>query len=579
MAGNGSGVVTASQPPADEPLADEGAPALGVVTGLPLTAQAEPAARFSVPEGPGHPASCSEVERLNRQACAAAAAKDYAGAIRGFQEAVALQPASWMLHYNLAAACLSASRYGDAEANLRQALALNRQCAPAWMQLAPMLSQQGRCRDALAAYDRVVELEPNNVAALNNAGLMLRQLGQFNAAKVTFARAVALAPDNPRTRFNHAILVDTAASRREALGDCRRCLEEDPRNPGLLSNLGVCHQLVGEFDAALAMFEQAIAADPDFHEAWFNRSLLRLGLGDFAAGWSEYERRWQLPQAEKPEFAAPLWDGGLLDGKTILLYAEQGFGDAIQFLRYVPLVAARGGRIVLRVHRALVRLAASLPGDIAIVTPGNRLPAFDVWCPLLSLPRLFETRLESIPGEVPYLRVRPALGERWRRRLADLSGLRVGLAWAGDPRHINDFRRSIELDRMAPLFDLAGISWVSLQTGPRAADLAAFSAARVRDLLPELSDFAETAGVIGNLDLVIAVDTAVAHLAGALAAPVWTMLPFSPDWRWMFERQDSPWYPTMRLFRQPTPGDWEAAVATVAKALAELTGQAGPPRK
>jgi tetratricopeptide (TPR) repeat protein len=344
----------------------------------------------------------------------------------------------------------------------------------------------------------------------------------------------------------------------------------------LLNNLAICCQTLGEFDAALASFDQAIAADPEFHEAWFNRSLLRLSFGDFDAGWAEYEHRWHLPQVENPGIAAPLWSGEPLDGKTILLCAEQGFGDAIQFLRYVPQVAAYGGRIVLRLHRSLVRLAATLPGDMTIVTPGNRLPDFDVWCPLLSLPRILQTRLDSIPGEVPYLVPRPALIERWRRRLAGLPGRRIGLAWAGNPRHINDFRRSIGLERLKPLFAIPGDSWVSLQKGGHArGQLAQLAPSTVLDISNELGDFADTAGAIANLDLVIAADTAVAHLAGALAKPVWTLVPFSPDWRWMFEREDTPWYPTMRLFRQPAPGDWDSVVARAATCLADPAANPG----
>jgi hypothetical protein len=297
---------------------------------------------------------------------------------------------------------------------------------------------------------------------------------------------------------------------------------------------------------------------------------LRLSLGDFTAGWAEYEHRWHLPQVARLAVEAPMWAGEPLDGKTILLDAEQGFGDTIQFLRYVPLVAARGGRIVLRLQRSLVRLAASLPGELTIVTPGNRLGAFDLWCPLLSLPRVFGTRLESTPANVPYLGVRPALLDRWRRRLGGLAGLRVGIAWAGDPRHVNDFRRSIAFASWVPLLAVPGVSWVSLQLGPTAGAVATLAPTRVLDLSAELTDFAETAGAIANLDLVIAADTAVVHLAGAIGAPVWTLLPFTPDWRWLLNREDSPWYPTMRLLRQPAPGEWDAVIAQTAERLGQL---------
>jgi hypothetical protein len=222
---------------------------------------------------------------------------------------------------------------------------------------------------------------------------------------------------------------------------------------------------------------------------------------------------------------------------------------------------------VLRLDRSLVRLAASLPGQVVISPVGSPLPDFDAWCPLLSLPRIFGTRVDTIPAATPYLGVRTAIAERWRQRLAALPGLKVGLVWGGSPQHINDFRRSIDVARLKPLIETPGVSFLSLQVGPRAGDLAALPTGTVTDLSAELRDFAETAGVILSLDLVIAVDTAVAHVAGALASPTWLMLPFSPDWRWMLEREDSLWYPTLRLYRQPAPGDWESVVARLAADL------------
>jgi tetratricopeptide (TPR) repeat protein len=546
----------------------------GVVPGLTLPAQDGALADILADLPAPGAAIGAETARLNRLALANVSARQYAEAIGHLQRVLSLDPDSVATHHNLGVTLALAKRAAEAEVHYRKAIALNPKWVPAWMNLAALLSQRYEFAAAIACYDKVTALEPGNVASLNNAALLLRRTGQFEAARARFARALGLAPADPRTRFNHATVEDTAASRREAIDTGRQCLEQDPHSASLLSNLAICHQMVGEFDEAFAFFERAIAADREFHEAWFNRSLLRLSLGDFAAGWAEYEHRWQLPQmaTEKPDFAQKMWNGEALDGKTILIYSEQGHGDAIQFLRYVPQVAARGGRIVLRVERSLIRLAASVPGDMMIISPGQRLPKFDVWCPLLSLPRVLETRLETIPGAVPYLSVRPALAERWRRRLADLPGRRVGLAWAGDPRHINDFRRSIALQRLMPLLRVPRISWVGLQVGPRAGDLAGVGAPEFVDISAQLGDFAETAGVIANLDLVVTADTAVAHLAGAIAKPVWTLLPFSPDWRWMLKREDSPWYPTMRLFRQPAPGDWDSVIGNIREALAQHSG-------
>jgi hypothetical protein len=245
-------------------------------------------------------------------------------------------------------------------------------------------------------------------------------------------------------------------------------------------------------------------------------------------------------------------------------------------MRYVPAVAARAGRVLLRIERGMVRLAASLPSNPVIVPPNATIPPFDVWCPLLSLPRIFGTRPHTIPADVPYLHPRAALAARWQGRLADLPGLRVGLVWAGNEKHGNDFRRSIPFRMLAPILATAGVSFVSLQIGPRTADLATLPADTVIDLAAEFRDFAETAGAVANLDLVIAVDTAVAHVAGAMGKPVWLMLPLCPDWRWLLSCDDgSPWYPTMRLYRQRTLGDWAGVIARVAANLGKLA--AAPP--
>jgi hypothetical protein len=364
--------------------------------------------------------------------------------------------------------------------------------------------------------------------------------------------------------------MDGADAMREAVSCCQRLLEQDSDNAEILLNLALSLQSSGRLDESMTFSERTIAIDPAHWRARNSLSLLALLRGDYERGWNEYEYRWNLPEHKKPHYRQPQWTGEDLHGATILLQCERAWGDTIQCLRYVPMVAARGGKIVLRLDRALQRLAASVSTRV-IVSPSNvRLPDFDVWCPLFSLPRIFGTRVESIPAEVPYLGVRPGLIERWRERLTNLPGLRVGLAWAGNPLHVNDFRRSIGLDRLKPLWDMGGASFISLQVGPRAADIALLPPGKITDVSAELTDFAETAGAIMSLDLVITVDTAIAHLAGALGKPVWVMLPFSPDWRWLLHRNDSPWYPTTRLYRQPAPGDWSDVIASVAADLGAL---------
>jgi hypothetical protein len=304
--------------------------------------------------------------------------------------------------------------------------------------------------------------------------------------------------------------------------------------------------------------------------------LCRLSLGDFALGWRKYEWRWQQPTVlgSQSDRARPLWLGATdVIGKTILLHAEQGFGDTLQFCRYAPLVA-RTADVVLEVPRPLLRLLSTLPGVSRIVASGDPLPHFDLHCPLLSLPLAFGTTLADLPNHVPYLRADPVHVTAWRQRLAPLPGIRVGLVWSGNPRldiplaNRIDRRRSTTLDRLAPLGEIPGVSLVSLQKGDfRAQSTTPPPGLAIADWTDELDDFADTAALIEALDLVISVDTSVVHLAGALGKPVWVLNRYDACWRWLRDRGDSPWYPTARLFRQPTPGDWDGMIAEVVAAL------------
>ena len=495
------------------------------------------------------------------------AEKDYLAAADLLARAVELDPDSPAAHSNLGLAMWRANRPARAEALVRRAIALKADYVPAHRILSELMRERHDVEAARDSYQRLFALEPDNAIAYNNFGVLLRKARHFDEAQAIFARAHELKPDDPSIRFNQLSTMLDEADLTEALACCRRSLEQQPNSAEILTNLAVTLQLAGQIDEATEIMDRAVACEPEHVHAGFNRSLLLLLRGDYADGWQEYERRWSLPGVTKPKYRQPLWAGESLEGKTILLQSEQGFGDNIQCLRYVPLVAARSGGTVLRID-ALMRLAASMPGRVIVSPPNARLPKFDVWCPTLSLPRILETRIDSIPAEVPYVTVRATLAERWRSRLAGLPGLRVALAWAGNPEHINDLRRSIRFERLKPLFDVPNVSFVSLQVGARAADLSAHRGNEILDVSSDLTDLAETAGAISNLDLTIAVDTAVAHVAGALGKPVWLMLPFSPDWRWLLDRDDSPWYPTMRLYRQRAPGDWDEVVARVAADLA-----------
>ena len=514
-----------------------------------------------------------EVNRLNAAALAAFKANRFAEARGLFERIVAIIPASPAARSNLAAVLRRTGRNTEAEAQCRRAIALSPDYVAAHMNLAEVLYERRDIVAALACYDRVARLTPDYASVHNHAGLLLRKIGRFSQAQAAFVRALALTPDDLAIRFNLLMTRRDEAALPEALACCRRLAEQAPERAEVLINLAVVLNLSGQYDEALAAFDRALALNSDSFEARFNLSLLLLLRGDYERGWREYEQRWRMIEVVKPSLAQPEWQGEELNGKTILLHCEQGLGDTIQCLRFVPQVAARGGRIVLRVERNLMRLAASLTDTVIISPPNAHLPHFDVWCPLLSLPRILGTRADTIPTVAPYLRPRGAIVERWARQLSEHAGLKVGLVWSGNAQHINDFRRSIGFARLRPLFDVTGVRWFSLQVGRHAPDIAALPPGSIVDLSPELADFAETAGAIVNLDLVIAVDTAVAHLAGALGKPAWVMLPFVPDWRWMIDRDDSPWYPTLRLYRQRAMGDWDDVVARVAADLGRLVAE------
>jgi hypothetical protein len=331
--------------------------------------------------------------------------------------------------------------------------------------------------------------------------------------------------------------------------------------PEVWFNLGHVYRLLLRLDDAAAAFERAISLRPDFAMARWDRSLTHLLAGNYLRGWEDFDSRFQLPAKRPIHFVVPAWNGSLeeLRGKTILLAAEQGFGDTIQFARYVPILADAGARVVLICQPELVSLMTGVRGLAAVASPPVQVPPHDLCAPLMSLGKLLRTTPETVPADVPYLHVQRS------DRLASFAGTRkVGLVWAGRPTHPNDVKRSIPLTELSPLIETPGITWVSLQKGPASEQLRSspFGSTMV-DAGASLGDFADTARLISELDLVISVDTGVVHLAGALGKPVWTLLPYNPDWRWMLNRDDSPWYPTMRLFRQQNRGDWSGVIENV----------------
>jgi tetratricopeptide (TPR) repeat protein len=497
-------------------------------------------------------------------------------AVESHRRAVAVKPDYAEAYNNLALALKKLDRSGEAAENLRRAIAARPSYAAAYVNLGTLLREQGDLDAAIDWYRQAIAAQPGLVDAHTGLAFALQQRGRLAEAAESYRRALELRPDDADALCNLGALLNGFDRPEEAAESYRRVLTGDPDHAGAHCNLGVALMARNEIEGAIECYRRAIAVRPDFADAHWNLSLAQLVQGDFANGWRGYEWRLRTKRHSSRGFEQPVWDGEPLTGKTILLHQEQGLGDTIQFMRYVPMVAARGGRVVLEVQPPLARLATTLNGVSDIVAVGATLPHFDVHRSLLSLPERFGTALATIPANVPYLTPDPAALDHWRSKLGVGPGLKVGIAWAGNPSHKNDRNRSVAIEQLLPIMEIPGTRWISIQVGARAGDLARLPVGLVADLSNHLGDFGDTAAVIANLDLVIAVDTAVAHLAGALGRPVWAMLPFAPDWRWLLDREDSPWYPSLRLFRQPRPGDWDSVLVRIRRALGERLGQILP---
>jgi tetratricopeptide (TPR) repeat protein len=504
--------------------------------------------------------------------------KQFDGAMQSYDAALALQPDYVEALCNRAVALCDFKRFEEALANCDRALALRPHFAEAHSNRGNALMGLEGFEEALASYDRAVALQPNFAEAYANRGGALHSLNRFVEALAVYDHAVALMPSRAETHYNRANVLYGLKRFDEALAGYDRALALRPNYVEPLTNRGVTFHDLGRFDEAVASYDRVRLVQSDYADAHYNEALCRLLTGDLRRGFEKLEWRWETEQLGhgKRNFSQPLWTGAEnLAGKTILLHAEQGFGDTIQFCRYAPLVAARGAQIVLEVQAPLRRLMPTLPCPAQIIVRDEPLPDFDLHCPLLSLPRSFATELATVPGETPYLQASADAVADWRERLElKLGGKavpRIGIAWSGRPTHKNDHNRSIALDFFLQIFAGVDARVVSLQREVRGADAPALQAHNdVVHFGEELEDFSDTAALIENLDLVVAVDTSVVHLAGALGKPVWVLLPFMPDWRWLLDRDDSPWYPSARLFRQDEARAWDSVIMGVNAALRDL---------
>jgi Tfp pilus assembly protein PilF len=468
----------------------------------------------------------------------------------------------------------------EAENLCRQILAQQPRHLDALHLLSVLAAQAGQLDVAIELIGRAIAINPNVADYHSNLGELQRRSGQLDQAAASLRRALSLQPNHAVAHYNLGLIFAEREMFAEAIAAHQRALGLKPDMVPALIALGTALVRTRQFDEAGAAYRRAIELDSNSADAHWNYSLLQLRMGDYERGWENYEWRWRVRGEFTPpqSFAQPLWDGSDLRGKTILLHAEQALGDTLQFVRYVPLVAQRGGRVVLQSPPELIRVLKSLQGVDEIVAAGKPLPRFDVHCPLMSLPRLFSTRLNTIPCPIPYFCPEPQLVEQWNRRLEPYRGqFKVGLVWAGRQVHMSDGDRSIGLAQLAPLAKVGVDAFFSLQKGSPAGQSPP-PGMNLIDWTAELRDFADTAALIANLDLVISVDTAMAHLAGAMGKPVWVLLLYVSDWRWLLDRDDSLWYPTMRLFRQPAIGDWTTAISAIAEKLkAEISRLTAPP--
>jgi tetratricopeptide (TPR) repeat protein len=473
--------------------------------------------------------------------------------------------------------------------------------------LGDVLRDRRRLAEAIAAYRRAIENDDRFFEAYNNLGIALREFGQLDEAISSHHKAIALQPTDARAWNNLGIALSVIEEPDEAILAYQRAIDLNPNYAQAFHNLGKAMALYDRFDEAIASFRRATEIKPDFAAAMGDLSnalkhegklaealdaaaeaaslkpdaadahcrygLMLLRTGELQRGWEEYEWRYKI--SVPWSFPQPRWEGDELRGRTLLLHADQGLGDSVQFIRYAPLIAAGGGRVILRCQRQLTRLLKGFPGVAQTISEDEPLPAFDVHCPLISLPVAFKTSLKNIAGSCPYIRVSASQIRTWSTRIAATDHrLKVGLVWAGHPSHSNDRHRSTTLASLSPLSQCGDIAFYSLQVGAAGVEAADRPAGiKLIDLTPEITDFADTAALIEHLDLVIGVDTSTAHVAAAMGKPVWVVLPFVAEWRWLVGRLDTPWYPTIRLFRQPKLNDWPGAIAQLIEPLRNLAAR------
>ncbi len=494
----------------------------------------------------------------------------FSDALECYRRAVELRPDQATPYFNLAGTLRQIKRLDEAKACIERSLQLNNKYARAYQRLGEILADQAKFDEAISAYQAAIELNNRDSQSYIANGVIFRKLGRLEEAVSSYQKALAIEPNSAEALTSLGNAYSDQGNLVEAVECHRRSLAIKPSSANTWSNLGQVLQQNGELDESLECYRKAIDMDSNCSKARFNRSLVFLLKGDLERGFEEFEWRWK-DSCPAREFACPIWDGKPLHGKTILLHAEQGLGDTIQFIRYARRIQKMGPhQVIVECQRALVPLLKSCYGIDMLIPRGEVLPHFDTHSPLMSLPRIVKTSLEDIPSETPYLKASSELVVLWEKILEPIHDFRVGIVWQGGTGYPKDKIRSIPLKQFEGLSQLSGVQLISLQKGFGIEQLAKveFSPMDFSGKLDESTGpLMDTAALLENLDLLIACDTAIAHLAGALGIPTWIVLNTQPDWRWMIDRHDSPWYPSVRLFRQSTANDWTEVFSRIQQSL------------
>ena len=505
--------------------------------------------------------------------------KNPQAAIAFIGEAIAIAPNTAAFHSNLGLALVELNRLEEALASYDRAVAIEPGFAQAHYNRGVALGLLKRLDEALASYNCALAIMPDNADALVNRGVALRDLDCFDEALASYERALAIKPDSAEAFNNRGIAFGDLRRFGDALTSYDRALAIRPDYAEALNNRGVALAALKCVDEAISSYSRALAIKPDYAEAFYNRGMARLLAGDYREGWADYE--WRLQSAARPtkppKATAPEWQGENIDGRSILVCIEQGLGDIIQFARYVPLLIGRGAKVAFYAPAKLIRLLRPLSPHIEFISVVEAPRSFDFTCALMSLPRLLGTDSGSIPNDIPYLQPEAHLAARWKQVIGE-TGFRIGIVWQGNPNISLDKGRSFLLSEIAPLSRLPGVRLISLQKHHGLDQMTRIPAGSSVETLGDEFDsgpdaFVDAAAAMAHLDLIITADTSMAHLAGALGRPAWVALQHVPDWRWLLDRDDSPWYPTLRLFRQQNAGDWKSVFSAMERKLRQMLGR------